>query len=517
MSLQGKSGARGRALVELRGIRVVFPGVVALDDVDLTLHEGTVHALTGENGSGKSTLARVINGSVKPVAGTVAVDGQEMTIKDPRTALDLGIVSISQELTLAPTLSVAENIFLGRLPRRRGRVDWRALRAASREVLDLVGVHVNPSAIVSELSVELQQEVEIARALSTDARLLILDEATSSLSEAATRRLLEVVEEQRARGVAVLMISHRMPELYSAASVATVLRDGKLVGEVPLPETPEPRLVSMMVGRELGDYYGKRRIARGEEIVSVRELASQDGALRSTSLTVCRGEILGVAGLVGSGKAELGLALGGAIKCASGEVSVGGKSISLGDPRRTLAGGIGFVPDDRKRSALLPTRSVAENFALAWRGQLSRAGVLNTREERRRVHDSIRRYGVVTASPSSLITTLSGGNQQKVVLGRIFALDVDVLVLSEPTRGIDVGAKSEIYRLMQNAAEQGAGIILISSELPELLGIADRIVVFYGGEIRGEFAGAEMHEEAIAHVAVTGAVPGGTNNGQPGV
>jgi len=305
--------------VEARDIVVRFPGVVALDKVDLDLRAGEVHALTGENGSGKSTLSRVINGSVKPAEGKVFFEGRETSISSPKVALDLGIVSISQELTLAHTLTVAENIYLGRLPRSRGRIDWSKLRRDAREVLGRVGVHVNENTIVGALSVELQQEVEIARAISADARLLILDEATSSLSEAATRRLLEVVEEQRSLGVAVLMISHRMPELYAAATRATVLRDGRLVGSVPLPETTERKLVSMMVGRELGDYYGKRRIAHGECIMEVKDLASEDGVLRKTSLSVNRGEILGVAGLVGSGKAELGLALGGAVPVPGGK------------------------------------------------------------------------------------------------------------------------------------------------------------------------------------------------------
>jgi ABC-type sugar transport system ATPase subunit len=491
-------------LIELRGITKAFPGVVALDAVDLTVRSAEVHALTGENGSGKSTLARVINGSVQPDAGTITVDGRRQRIADPRAALRLGIVTISQELTLAPTLSVAENMFLGRLPRRAGRVDWRLLRRRATEVLDRLDVDVDPTTIVDRLSLEMQQEVEIARAISSDARLLILDEATSSLSEAATQRLLSVVEEQRASGVAVLMISHRMPELYAAASCATVLRDGQLVGTCRLPETGQGQLVSMMVGRELGDLYGKREIEKGEVVLEVTDVATHNGALHPTSLQVRRGEILGVAGLVGSGKAELGMALGGAIPC-TGRVRVVDEEVALGDPRSTLSGGIGFVPDDRKRSALLPTRSVSENFSIAWNGHLSNKGVLDLRAERRMVRDAITRYGVITASAASRITTLSGGNQQKVVLGRMFALGVEVLVLSEPTRGIDVGAKSEIYRLMQEAAAQGAAIVLISSELPELLGIADRIVVFYGGEVRGEFSGRGMQEEDIAHVAVTGA------------
>jgi ABC-type sugar transport system ATPase subunit len=490
-------------LIAVEGITVLFPGVVALADVDFAIRAGEVHALTGENGSGKSTLARVINGSVKPAAGTIYVDGEPTVIANPRQGLELGIVNISQELTLAQDLSVAENIFLGRLPTSGGRVNWSKLRRDARAVLERVGVQVSESAIVGGLNVELQQMVEIARAFSSESRLLILDEATSSLSESATRRLLDLVEEHRAKGVAILMISHRLPEVYTAASVATVLRDGKLVGTAPLPETPEKKLVSMMVGRELDDYYNKRQVEQGDCVLEVEQLCSHDGVLRPTSLRVNRGEIVGVAGLVGSGKAEFGLALGGAVPC-QGKVSVAGRGVSLGDPRKAIAGGVGFVPDDRKRSALLPNRSVGENFSLAWVPRISRGGMMNLRDERKLVAAAIRRYRVVTASAASVVTTLSGGNQQKVVLGRTFEREVDVLVLSEPTRGVDVGAKSEIYDLLQTAAEGGAGIVLISSELPELLGIADRIVVFYGGEIKAEFKGRDMQEEAIAHVAVTG-------------
>jgi ABC-type sugar transport system ATPase subunit len=494
-----------RPLLRLIGITKRFPGVVALDDVDLALHAGVVHALTGENGSGKSTLARVASGALAPDGGRIEVDGVERALASPKAALDLGIVTITQELTLAPTLSVAENIFIGRLPRgRMRRIDWTKLRAAAREVLDRLDVHVDVRRAVGELSVELQQEVEIARAVSSPSRLLILDEATSSLSEVATKRLLEVVEHLRSRGAAVLMISHRLNELYGAAGRATVLRDGRVVADVPLPSTPERELVRLMVGRELGDYYRKRTIVPREMVLEVEGLRSRDGRLRPATLSVRGGEIIGVAGLVGSGKAELGLALGGAIP-SEGSVRVLGRPADLSQPRAALASGIGFVPDDRKRAALLPTRSVAENFSVAWIGELTRAGVVDARLERRRVRAAIERYNVMTASPQSRITALSGGNQQKVVLGRVFDRDVHVLVLSEPTRGIDVGTKSEIYRLMQEHAEQGAAIIVISSEVPELLGIADRILVFFRGEIRGEFTVPGVEEEQVARVAVSGA------------
>ena len=497
----------GPPLLRLTGITKRFPGVVALRDVDLSLRAGVVHALTGENGSGKSTLARVASGALAPDAGRIEFEGVERTIGSPKQALALGIVTISQELALAPTLSVAENVLLGRLPcTRMRRVDWPRVRAEARRILDRLDVHVDERRPLRELSAELQQEVEIARAVSSPARVLILDEATSSLSDAAARRLLDEVERLRARGVAVLMISHRMPELIGAASIATVLRDGRSVAEVPLPATRERDLVRLMVGRDLGDHFRKRSIEHGEPVLEVDGLRSRDGRLKPTSLCVRRGEIVGVAGLVGSGKAELGLALGGAIPSAGG-VRVHGRLADLSQPRSALASGIGFVPDDRKRAALLPTRSVAHNLSVAWMGELTRAGVLDARAERRRVRAAIERYAIVTASPRSRITTLSGGNQQKVVLGRVLERDLEVLVLSEPTRGIDVAAKREIYRLIQGRAEQGAAIVVISSELPELLGIADRILVFFRGELRGEFAAAGLAEADVAELAVSDADP----------
>jgi ABC-type sugar transport system ATPase subunit len=492
-------------LLRLTGITKRFPGVVALDGVDLALEAGVVHALTGENGSGKSTLARIASGALAPDAGRMEIDGEERKIGSPKEALDLGIVMISQEPELAPTLSVAENIFIGRLPQGRlRRIDWVKLRADARAVLETLHMRVDERRAVGELSVELRQEVAIARAVSSRSRLLILDEATSALSEASTQRLLGVLERLRSQGVAVLMISHRIAELYGAASTATVLRDGRVVADVPLTSTPESELVRLMVGRELGDYYGKRRIEPGETVMQVEGLRSRDGRLKATTLSARRGEIIGVAGLVGSGKAELGLALGGAIP-SYGSVRILGRPADISQPRTALASGIGFVPDDRKRAGLLPTRSVAENFSVAWMPELTRAGLLDTRLERRRVREAIERYNVVTPSPRSRITTLSGGNQQKVVVGRVFARAVEVLVLSEPTRGIDVGSKSEIYRLMQERAENGAAIIVISSDLAELLGIADRIVVFFRGELRAEFAAAGLNEEELAHVAVSGA------------
>jgi ABC-type sugar transport system ATPase subunit len=492
-------------VLRLTGITKRFPGVAALDDIDLTLHAGEVHALIGENGSGKSTLARIASGALAPDAGRIEVDGEEQAFGSPKEALDLGIVAITQGLSLAPTLSVAENIFMGRLPRGRlRRVDWGKLRADARDVLSGLDIHVDVRRAVGELSVELQQEVAIARAVSSRLRLLILDEATSSLSEAATRRLLGLVEQLRSQGAAVLMISHRLSELYGVAPSATVLRDGRVVADVPLPSTPERALVRLMVGRELPDHDRDRTVERGGTVLEVEGLYTPDGRLRPTTLRVRRGEIVGVTGLDGSGKAELGLALAGAIP-SEGDVRVLGRPADLSRPRAARASGIGFVPDDRKGAALLPTRSLAENFSVAWTGELTRAGVVDARAERRRVRAAMERYHVTTASPHTCIAALSGGNQQKVVLGRVLDRDVRVLVLAEPTRGIDVAARSEIYRLLQQQAARGAAIVVITSDLAELVRIADRVLVLYRGEIRGELTGPGLQEEQIARMAASGA------------
>lgn len=492
----------GDPVVLMRKISKRYPGVLALDQVDLVLFPGEIHALTGENGSGKSTLARILYGDQRPDAGVVEVDGAPVVLRSPAAARKLGIVGISQELTLAPTLSVAENVLMGRLPRRKsGVIDWAAARREAGDVLERLGVAVRPSARVDDLGVELQQEVEIARAVSCQSRVLVLDEATSSLSERATTRLLEMLRQLRDDGVSVLLISHRLSELYACASRATVLRDGRRTATVSLHETSQDDLVRLMVGRELRDLYGRRRRRVGEEVIAVRGLRAR--ALRPVSFTVRRGEIIGIAGLVGSGKAEIGLGLAGAIP-TEGEVVVRGRRVRLSNPRRAIAAGIGYVTDDRKRSGILPHRSLEQNLSIAWGAKFQRFGFASVRAERALAKETIRRLGIVPPDPRVRITALSGGNQQKAVVGRWLMIGREVLVLSEPTRGIDVGGKSDLYRLIQDIAEAGAAVIMISSELPELLGVSDRILVMFEGTLRGEFRAEETDEEALAQVAVAG-------------
>jgi len=363
-------------VLRLERVSKRFPGLLALDEVDLSLYQGEVHALTGENGSGKSTLAKILQGIEQPTAGIIEIDGRPVEISTPARALGFGIVGITQELTLAPSLSVTANILMGRLPRRRsGVIDWTLARRMARSALDALEVNVSEDAIVSELSTELRQEVEIVRAVSARSRVLILDEATSSLSEEAAKRLLALVDRLKQAQVAILMISHRMSELYALATRATVLRDGRVVDVVPLPDTEQSELVRMMIGRKVGDLYSKRSIAKGSAVLVVRDLASRDGKLRAATFDVRAGEIVGVAGLVGSGKAQIGECLAGATR-SHGHVSVRGETANLSTPYMALKSGIGLVPDDRAHAAILPTRSVRQNLSIAWTRSLSRGGVI---------------------------------------------------------------------------------------------------------------------------------------------
>jgi ABC-type sugar transport system ATPase subunit len=488
-------------LVLARGISKRFGGIAALSDVTIELREGEAHALVGENGSGKSTLGNILAGALNPDAGELFVDGERVRLESPSDALARGIVAITQELTLAPTLTVTENVLLGRLPRKGPVVQWAAARRAARAALDDLQVQVDENAPVGSLPIAARQEVEIARAFSTPARLMIVDEATSSLSEQAAARLLDRLEARRRGGTAIVFVSHRLPEIYAAAERATVLRDGRRVGVFALAETPSRDLVHRMVGREISDLYAKREIAKGEPVLEVAGLTTADGAALDVAFEVRAGEILGIAGLVGSGKSEIGLALAGALP-AAGSIAISGARVDLTDPRAAIAAGIAYVPDDRKRSALFPTRTTAQNLSVAWSERLSRLGVVAPGPERALVDASIERFGVRASSPHQPVVQLSGGNQQKVVLARWLSSDPKVVVLSEPTRGVDIGAKSEVYRLVQATAARGAAIVMISSELPELLGLADRIVVMRHGRLVSELDRASATEEKIAEYAL---------------
>lgn len=482
-----------------------FPGVQALNKVSISLRAGEVHALTGENGSGKSTLAKVLAGIYRPDDGHLEIDGAPVAIRNPRDALAHGIVSISQELTLAPTLTVAENVLLDRQAMTRfATIDWKETRKIARAALSKLDVDIDETAVVSDLPIESQQVVEIARALSIQAKLLILDEATSSLSEPVAAKLLSIVAELRDAGTALLIVSHRMVEVYESASVATVLRDGAEVATVPLPGTPERDLVRLMVGRAIEDHYGGGKpTSKGDELLRLRGFGSVDGVLRATDLDVCSGEVVGIAGLVGSGKSEFAKALGGVIPSA-GDIRVKGQRVRISKPKDAINASIGYVPDDRKRAAILPNRNVGENIGIAWLGRFTRLGVIRRRKLRALTVDTLRSVGMNVNVAGRPMAQLSGGNQQKLVLARTFQGPHEILVLDEPTRGIDVGAKRAVYASVRSNALKGRAIIIVSSELPELLAITDRILVFYQGAVCAEYDTAEANEESITHAAITG-------------
>jgi ABC-type sugar transport system ATPase subunit len=487
------------------GISKRFPGVHALDGVSLTVYPGEVLAVIGENGAGKSTLMKIFAGVYLPDGGTVLVEGQPTAIASPGVAQELGIITIYQELSLVDALSVGENIFLGDLPTRPGgkwQVDWPELWRQSSALLERVGSRVRPQTLVRDLTVAQKQMVEIARALARNVRVLILDEPTSSLTERETERLFEIIATLRSRGVGVVYISHRLAEVFQIAQRVTVLRDGKVVGTLPIAEASEDLLVRMMVGRDLSRLFTQARSTQAPVRLEVRGL-SRGRALHDVSFTVRGGEIVGLSGLVGAGRTELARCLFGADRYDSGEILLDGVPIKARTPGDAVKLGIALVPEDRKLQALILRMSVRENVTLPVLGRLGSAAVPSRSQERALVGDYIRSMRIRTPHMEQRVAALSGGNQQKVVLARWLATKPKVLILDEPTRGIDVGAKAEVHALIARLAEDGVAILMISSELPEILGMSHRVLVMRNGRIVADMPREEASEEAIM-VAATG-------------
>jgi ribose transport system ATP-binding protein len=486
-------------LLEMRGITKHFPGVTALDGVDFELERGEVHVILGENGAGKSTLIKMLSGAYQPDEGEILFEGEPVRIPSAAVAQGLGISTIYQEFNLVPQLTVAENVFLGRQPRRLGIVDRRRMREEARRLLERIKVRVDPDAPVSALGVAQRQMVEIAKALSLEARVLIMDEPTASLSGQEVQRLFEIVRGLKQEEVGVIFISHHLEEVTEIGDRVTVLRDGKLVGQVPAT-TDHSELVRMMVGRSIEDQFPRRRPEIGDVLLEVRDL-SREGVLEDVSLRVRAGEVVGIAGIVGAGRTELARAIFGVDPVDSREVRVRGERMRSGDLREAKHRGIGFVTEDRQGQGIVPPLSVAENLALASLERYTRAGLLNRRQERSQAEKMIEDLNIRTPGPDQEVRYLSGGNQQKVVIGRWLLADSEVMIMDEPTRGIDVGARVEIYELMNELTENGAGILMISSDLPEVLGMSDRILVMSGGRITGEFSAEDATQEKVMALA----------------
>ena len=492
-------------VLELTNIHKSFGPVKVLEDVSFNLRPGEVHALLGENGAGKSTLMKILSGFHGKDQGTIRLNGNAVEITAPRQAITLGIAEIYQELNLVPTLTVAENIFLGREPRHGAlqALDWATMHRGAVEALARLGLNLDPGRRVDSLSVAEQQMVEIAKALSTNARILIMDEPTSALTQKEIDSLFHIIRQLRGEGVGIIYISHKLDEVFALADRITVLRDGRLVGTYDAADLDHAKVIRLMVGRELSEMYPKVTVEKGEVVLSARGLTRRP-LLADVSFNLHAGEILGVTGLMGAGKTELASALFGSVPAESGQILLQGRPARLNRPADAIRAGISLVPEDRKTQGVILNMSVQSNITLPFLQHLRRLMLLDGAREREVARSSIERLRIKARDPWQDVGGLSGGNQQKVALAKWLTHPPKVLMFDEPTRGIDVGAKTEIYRLMGELAGQGIAILMFTSELPELLGMSDRILVLHRGRVAAEFSREEATQERILEAAMGG-------------
>jgi rhamnose transport system ATP-binding protein len=488
-------------IIEHVGIAKQFGAIGALRGVDLSLYAGEVHALVGENGAGKSTLVKILAGIYRPDAGVVKVGGEVIELRSPTQARALGIAVVQQEPMLFPDLDVAENVFMGRHPLDRfGRVDWKRMHREVDQLLASLDVSLSSHTPVQGLSVAEQQLVEIAKALSLQARVLVLDEPTAALSAHEVEELFAIVKQLRERGVAILFVSHRLEEVFTIADRLTVVRDGTQIITAPVSEVNTEAIIKHMVGRELSNLFPKGEAEIGEVVLEVRHL-TRPGVFADVNFQLRRGEILGFAGLVGAGRTEVARALFGIDRAESGETWLKGKKVHIRSPQQAMAKGIAYVPEDRHQQGLVMNFSIASNITLPILRQVSRLGLVDPRQEEKVADEYSSQLHVHSTGIEQLVNALSGGNQQKVVLGKWLATNPSVLILDEPTRGIDVGAKAEVHRIISDLAAGGLAIILISSELPEVLAMADRVIVLHEGSVTGTFARSEATQERVMFAA----------------
>ncbi|MBW4444430.1 MAG: sugar ABC transporter ATP-binding protein [Plectolyngbya sp. WJT66-NPBG17] len=479
-------------VLEMKGITKRFNGVPALQNVNLTLYPGEVHALMGENGAGKSTLMKILAGAYIADEGEIWVNGQRLNITDPGIARRAGINLIYQELNVAPNLTVVENIYMGNELSRGQLLDREGMQREAARVLQSLGASFSPDDVVSSLSIAEQQQVEIARALKDNSRILVMDEPTAALSDRETERLFEVIHRLRRDGIAIVYISHRMEEVYALADRVSVLRDGQYIGTLDRSEISPERLVQMMVGRSMqGFYEHEHQTNPGNVVLEVRQI-SDGHKVQPTDLVLRAGEIVGLAGLVGAGRTELSRLIFGADPKTSGEVFLNGQKVEIHSPGDAIAAGIGYVPEDRKDQGLFLEMSSGKNITLNMLKQDSKAGVINWRTLGRIANSAVEDFNIRLANLEIRAMDLSGGNQQKLLLARWLAIKPRVLLLDEPTRGVDIGAKSEIYRIISDLAKTGVAVLMVSSELPEVIGLSDRVLVMRQGRIVGEIDGSRQ-------------------------
>lgn len=492
--------------IVMKGIKKAFYKHQVLDGVDFEVEPGEVHALMGENGAGKSTLMKILTGIYKRDEGSVIVNGKEVHYKNPKEAEQDGIAVIHQELNVIPTLSVSENIFLGREKTRgkTGIIRKKEMEEEAEKYLDQLGVTLSPHETVGQLSIGKQQIVEIAKALSLNARCLIMDEPTAALTEKEIAILFDIIRSLKEKGVSIVYISHRMEEIFTICDRISILRDGQFIGTKQISETNFDEVVQMMVGREIGERFPERHISIGEERLRVEKL-SYPGICENVSFSVKAGEILGVAGLMGAGRSEIMEILFGSRKKKSGEIFINGQNVNISSPRQAIEHGIAFITEDRKQKGLILQMNVRENLTLPTTKKVTRAGVIQSKKEQHFVENLIKQLRIKTSSPELEVKSLSGGNQQKVVFGKWLGTSPSILILDEPTRGVDVGAKKEIYEIMNELTRNGVAIVMISSELPEVLGMSDRIMVVHEGKVTAMFDNnGEVDQEMIMTAATGG-------------
>ncbi|MFW5999568.1 MAG: sugar ABC transporter ATP-binding protein [Halanaerobiaceae bacterium] len=495
-------------VLEMKGITKYFPGVKALDNVDLDLYEGEVLALIGENGAGKSTLMNVLGGVLQPESGKIFVDGEEVIMDSVRKASDLGIAFIHQELNLCDSLDIAQNIFLGHEPRAtRGLIKKDELYGKTEEILEQVNLNISPDIKIRDLSIGLQQMVEIAKALSLDARILIMDEPTSSLDKNETKQLFEVIRDLKQKGLSVIFISHRLGEVKEISDRVTVLRDGQNTGQLKSEEICKDRCISLMVGRDIEEYYSFEHEIQEESTFEIRNFVSPEHPDHEIDITVRKGEIVVLAGLVGAGRTELLQTIFGARSARGGGVYLEGEKLEINSPRQAIEQGLALVPENRKEHGLILKKNIEYNVTLpglAGRNLYQNMKMIRFDEAAEITEEMVEKLNIRLHDIEQQVISLSGGNQQKVVLSKWLSLDPDVLLLDEPTRGIDVVAKDEIYSIIDQMAQQGKYILVVSSEMTEVLSIADRILVMHEGKIGGELQKEQFSEENVVKLATGG-------------
>lgn len=492
--------------IEMRGIDKSFGSNQVLKQAGFTLESGEVHALMGENGAGKSTLMKILTGVYTKDAGTVLVDGKEVNYKNPQEAEKAGIVFIYQELNVMFDLTVEENLFMGKeIHGKFGICDKKARQKKAQEALNILGVNISPKTVMAELSVGQQQMVEICKALMADAKVIIMDEPTAALTQSETAALFKVIESLRKKGVSMVYISHRMEEIFELCDRITVLRDGSYIGVKNIPETNMNEIVKMMIGREIGERYPSRNVKIGKEVLKVKEL-TRKGTFHDVNFSVRAGEVLGVSGLMGAGRTEIMQAIFGNLSYESGTIEIDGKEVKISNPRQAMEHGIGFITEDRKTEGLMLDKSIRENISLCNLRRISKSSVISREAEKNMVAEAIKDLHIKCFGSYHECNNLSGGNQQKVVLAKWILTNPKILILDEPTRGVDIGAKKEIYSIINKLAAQGVAIIMVSSELPEVLGMSDNIMVVREGEVRGIISYEEANQERVMTLATGGTI-----------